>query len=199
MEIKKYYWIIFTILLITLLWSIRNKNKNNNNNKIKNGFNGLEEGFEDIETTEYKIEENKVKLSNLLGLLLDNQRFSNQIIIDHTLTSIRDLVEKNLKKISLDLKTILDITQTRIVSRYLLLNDIYFTSTKTTGEQDNTKIITFSRKIDFVKPKDIYDNNNGLGLGLGLSNLNQELIELNSFREQYHFNKNMYNMSKQLY
>ena len=168
----KYYWIIFTILLITLIWTVKN-------NKNLNKFNEIE-GFGDVEDSNYKIKENQVKLTNLLGLLLDNQGFANQIIIDHVLTSIRDLVEKNRKKISLDLKPILDITQSRIISRYLLLNDIYFTSGKTNLEQDNTKIITFSRKIDFVKPKDIYKNSD------------EELVELNSFREQYHFNKNMY-------
>lgn len=168
----KYYWIIFTILLITLIWTVKN-------NKNLNKFNEIE-GFDDVEDSNYKIKENQVKLTNLLGLLLDNQGFANQIIIDHVLTSIRDLIEKNRKKISLDLKPILDITQSRIISRYLLLNDIYFTSGKTNLEQDNTKIITFSRKVDFVKPKDIYKNSD------------EELIELNSFREQYHFNKNMY-------
>ena len=186
MEIKKYYWIIFTILLITLIWSIKN-----NKTKNSNGLEGFEEGFEDIENSESKIEKNKVKLTNLLGLLLDNQGFSNQIIIDHTLTSIRDLVEKNRKKISLDLKPILDITQTRIVSRYLLLNDIYFTSNKTNQEQDTTQIITFARKVEFIKPKEIYKTNI-----LASSNSNnssdEELLQLNSFREKYNFNKNMY-------
>jgi len=186
------YWIIFTILLITLIWSIKNNNSNNSNNKTKNSnnLNGLEEGFEDIENSEYKIEENKVKLTNLLGLLLDNQGFANQIIIDHTLTSIRDLVEKNRKKISLDLKPILDITQTRIVSRYLLLNDIYFTSNKTSQEQDTTQIITFARKVEFIKPKEIYKTN--ILPSSNSNNSNQELLQLNSFREKYHFNKNMY-------
>jgi hypothetical protein len=163
------YWIIFGIVFIALLWTIRKKN---DSMKL--------EGFEDLEEEDARIENAQVKLTSLLGLLLDNQGFSNQIIIDHKLTSIRDLVEKNRKKISLNLKPILDNNQYRIANRYLLLNDIYFTSGKTKIEQDDTKIITFARQTEFVKPKELYGD------------MNMEDLELNSFREQYHMNKNMY-------
>ena len=163
------YWIIFGIVFIVLLWTIRKKN---DSMKL--------EGFEDLEEEDVRIENAQVKLTSLLGLLLDNQGFSNQIIIDHKLTSIRDLVEKNRKKISLNLKPILDNNQYRIANRYLLLNDIYFTSGKTQIEQDGTKIITFARQTEFVKPKELYKD------------MNTEDSELNSFREQYHMNKNMY-------
>ncbi len=163
------YWIIFGIVFIVLLWTIKNKNQSS---KL--------EGFEDLEEEDAKIENSQVKLTTLLGLLLDNQGFANQIIIDHKLTSIRDLVEKNRKKISLNLKPILDNNQYRIANRYLLLNDIYFTSDKTQIEQDSTKIITFARQIEFVKPQELYKDSD------------IEDNELNSFREQYHLNKNMY-------
>jgi hypothetical protein len=162
------YWIIFGILFILLIWSIR---------KTSNTY---LEGFENIDEQEAKTEEDQVNLTKLLGLLLDNQGFANQIIIDHKLVSVRDLVEKNRKKINLNLKPILDNTQYRIANRYLLLNDIYFTSGKTQIEQDETKIITFSRQTEFIKPKELYINKD------------EEDQELNSFREFYHLNKNMY-------
>ncbi len=162
------YWIIFGIVFIVLLWTIRNKNQSNL------------EGFEDLEEEDAMIENAQVKLTTLLGLLLDNQGFANQIIIDHKLTSVRDLVEKNRKKISLNLKPILDNNQYRIANRYLLLNDIYFTTGKTQVEQDTTKIITFSRQTEFVKPKELYKNTT------------EEDTELNSFREKYLLTKNMY-------
>ena len=155
------YWIIFGIVFIVLLWTIGKQKQ------------ALQEGFEDIEDIEdenSRIENAQVKLTTLLGLLLDNQGFANQIIIDHKLTSVRDLVEKNRKKIRLNLKPILDNNQYRITNRYLLLNDIYFTSGKTQIEQDNTKIITFARQTEIVKPKELYKNTT------------EEDGELNSFR-----------------
>ncbi len=161
------YWIIFGILLIGLILSVRKNNK-------------YLEGFENISEEEANIENKKVKLTKLLGLLLDNQGFANQIIIDHSLTSVRDLVEKNRKKLNLNLKPILDNTQYRIVTRYLLLNDIYFTSGKTQIEQDETKVITFSRQTEFIKPKELYKSSD------------EEDNELNSFRKNYHLMKNMY-------
>ncbi len=164
---EKKYWIIFTILLIGLIWSVRKNNK-------------YLEGFENITEEEVNTENKKVKLTKLLGLLLDNQGFANQIIIDHSLTSVRDLVEKNRKKLNLNLKPILDNTQYRIVTRYLLLNDIYFTSGKTQIEQDETKVITFSRQTEFIKPKELYKSKD------------EEDNELNSFRQNYHLMKNMY-------
>jgi hypothetical protein len=163
------YWIIFGIVFIVLLWTIRKKNESLNL-----------EGFEDLEEENAIIENAQVKLTTLLGLLLDNQGFANQIIIDHKLISIRDLIEKNRKKINLNLKPILDNNQYRIANRYLLLNNIYFTSDKTQIEQDDTKIITFARQTEFVKPEELYKD------------MNTEDMELNSFREQYHMNKTMY-------
>jgi len=162
------YWVIFGVLLIGLIWSISKKN------------NTYLEGFEDIDEQEAQTEKKQVSLTKLLGLLLDNQGFANQIIIDHKLISIRDLVEKNRKKISINLKPILDNTQYRIVNRYLLLNDIYFTNGKTQIEQDETNIITFSRQLEFVKPKELYKNTT------------DEDVQLNSFRQYYHINKNTY-------
>jgi len=155
------YWILFGILLIGLIWSIRNKQLND--------IEGFENNDEDTEAE-------KVKLSELLGLLLDNQNFANQIIIDYNLRSVRDLVDKNKKNIDLNLKPILRNDQFRIVTRYLLLNDIYFT-----GEsQDLNRIITFSRQEKFVKPSEIYKNTS------------EEDAELNIFRENYYLDKTMY-------
>jgi hypothetical protein len=156
------YWILFGILLIGLVWSIRNKQLNDI------------EGFENEEIGDTEAE--KVKLSELLGLLLDNQNFANQIIIDYNLRSVRDLVDKNKKNIDLNLKPILRNDQFRIVTRYLLLNDIYFTG----KSQDLNRIITFSRQEKFVKPSEIYKNTS------------EEDTELNIFRENYHLDKTMY-------
>jgi hypothetical protein len=166
METKHKYWILFAILFIALIWTIKNKHQKE-----------IEEGFENNEYDYISdIEAARVQLSNLLGLLLDDQLFANQIIIDYNLISVRDLVEKNKKNISLNLKPILRNDQFRIITRYLLLNDIYFT-----GEtQDVNKIITFSRNKNFVKPKEIFDSS--------ITEINQ----LNEFRKNYHLNKMMY-------
>ncbi len=167
METKHKYWILFGILFIGLIWTIKNKHQKE-----------IEEGFANNNEYDYitDIEAARVELSNLLGLLLDDQLFANQIIIDYNLISIRDLVEKNKKNISLNLKPILRNDQFRIITRYLLLNDIYFT-----GEtQDTNKIITFSRNKKFVKPQEIFDSSV------------TENKQLNQFRKNYHLNKMMY-------
>jgi hypothetical protein len=159
------YWLLFGILLICLIWAVYLKK----NKEMENDYEGFQNEMEDTEAQ-------RVKLSTLLGLLLDDQSFANQIIIDYNLTSVRDLVEKNRKNIELNLKPILRNEQFRIVTRYLLLNDIYFTG----DTQDLNRIITFSRKEQFVKPSEIYNNKK------------EEDTELDIFRENYHINKIMY-------
>ena len=150
---RNIYFIIITILIIALIWAIFKKRRTDI------------EGFEDIIDDVAKKDALKVRLTELLGLLLDNQGYANQIIIDHNLTSVRELSEKNKKKIDLNLKPILSNEQFLIINRYLLLNDIYFTKEKNENEtkgdgteQSGTSIITFSRKEQFVKPKEIYQN-----------------------------------------
>lgn len=147
------YFIIIAILIIGLIWIVLKKRRSDI------------EGFEDIIDDVAKKDALKVKLTELLGLLLDNQGYANQIIIDHNLTSVRELSEKNKQKIDLNLKPILLNDQFRIITRYLLLNDIYFTKEKNENEakgngteQSGTNIITFSRKEQFVKPQDIYND-----------------------------------------
>jgi hypothetical protein len=168
MEIKHKYWILFSILLIGLIWSVKNKENED--------YQDYQEGFEN-EDDNIDTESEKVKLSTLLGLLLDNQNYANQIIIDYNLISVRDLVEKNVKNIELNLKPILRNDQFRIVTKYLLLNDVYFT-----GEtQDINKIVTFSRDKNFVNPKEIFK-----------TNISMEITELNNFRKSYHLRKMMY-------
>jgi len=167
METKHKYWILFSILFIALIWTIKNKHQKE-----------MEEGFANNNEYDYitDIEAARVQLSNLLGLLLDDQLFANQIIIDYNLISVRDLVEKNKQNITLNLKPILRNSQFKIITRYLLLNDIYFT-----GEsQDTNKIITFSRNKNFVKPQEIFDSSV------------TENKQLNEFRKNYHLNKMMY-------
>lgn len=167
METKHKYWLLFGILFIGLIWTIKNKHQKE-----------IEEGFENNEYDYISdIEAARVQLSNLLGLLLDDQIFANQIIIDYNLISVRDLVEKNKKNISLNLKPILRNDQFKIITRYMLLNDIYFTG----KSQDLNKIITFSRNKNFVKPQELFDNSRSL-----------ENKQLNEFRKNYHLNKMMY-------
>ena len=167
MDSKYKYWILIGILLIFLIIIVKNKNDNENENEDSE----IEEGFED------NTEDDRVKLSNLLGLLLDDQNFANQIIIDYNLTSVRDLVNKNVKNIDLNLKPILRTDQFAIVNRYLLLNDIYFTG----KEQNLNKIVTLSRAKSLVKPSEIYN-----------TDIKVETIQLDSFRQNYHLNKMMY-------
>ena len=159
------YWLLFIILLICLVWSIYLKK----NKEIEEDLEGFEGDMNDKEAQ-------RVKLSSLLGLLFDDQMFANQIIIDNNLTSVRDLVEKNRKNIELNLKPILRNEQFRIATRYLLLNDIYFTG----DSQDMNRIITFSIQEKFVKPSEIYKN------------ASEEDAELDIFRENYHMDKTMY-------
>ena len=159
------YWLLFIILLFCLVWSIYLKK----NKEIDEDYEGFENELEDKEAQ-------RVKLSSLLGLLFDDQMFVNQIIIDNNLTSVRDLVEKNRKNIELNLKPILRNDQFRIATRYLLLNDIYFTG----DSQDTNRIITFSRQEKFVKPSEIYKTSS------------EEDTELDVFRKNYHMNKTMY-------
>jgi hypothetical protein len=159
------YWLLFIILLFCLVWSIYLKK----NKEINEDYEGFENELEDKEAQ-------RVKLSSLLGLLFDDQMFANQIIIDNNLTSVRELVEKNRKNIELNLKPILRNDQFRIATRYLLLNDIYFTG----DSQDANRIITFSRQEKFVKPSEIYKNSS------------EEDTELDIFRKNYHMNKTMY-------
>lgn len=176
---QQQYWIICLILLVLFLWHVWFK-KPSKSLTIKENFQSNSSTtnpseFEDIldinETT-------RAKFIEILGLLLDNQGFANQIIIDHKLSSIRDLVRKNRRKINLKIKPILTQNQFKILNRYLLLRDIYFTSGKKLG--DETKSIQFARQVEFVKPKELYKNKE------------QENTELNSFREQYHLKKNEY-------
>ena len=164
MDSKYKYWILIGILFIFLIILVKNKHDKEDTE--------IEEGFED----NYE-EDEKVKLSNLLGLLLDDQNFANQIIIDYNLKSIRDLVDKNVKNIDLNLKPILRNDQFTIVNRYLLLNDIYFTG----KEQELNRIVTLSRAKSLVKPSEIYTND-----------ITFENKQLDSFRQNYHLNKMMY-------
>jgi hypothetical protein len=164
MDSKYKYWILIGILFIFLIILVKNKHDTEDTE--------IEEGFED----NYE-EDEKVKLSNLLGLLLDDQNFANQIIIDYNLKSIRDLVDKNVKNIDLNLKPILRNDQFTIVNRYLLLNDIYFTG----KEQELNRIVTLSRAKSLVKPSEIYTND-----------ITFENKQLDSFRQNYHLNKMMY-------
>ena len=113
-----------------------------------------------------------VKLTSLLGLLLDNQEFANAIIINNNLTSIRDLVEKNRKKIQLNITPILRNEQFRIVTRFLLLNDIYYTINPNNRDNEQ-RIITFARKEELVKPKELY------------TTPDEEDTQLGSFRKNF--------------
>ena len=81
METKHKYWILFSILFIALIWTIKNKHQKE-----------MEEGFANNNEYDYitDIEAARVQLSNLLGLLLDDQLFANQIIIDYNLISVID-------------------------------------------------------------------------------------------------------------
>ncbi len=168
MEIEKYkYWILFSILFIALIWTIGKRRES--------------EYFETFENENNPDNDNitMVKLTSLLGLLLDNQEFANTIIINNNLTSIRDLVEKNRKKIKLNLTPILRNEQFRIVTRYLLLNDIYYTINPNNPKNEE-RIILFSRKEELVKPKELYKTPD------------EEDAQLGSFRKNFHLNKNMY-------
>jgi hypothetical protein len=169
------YFIIITILIIALIWFVLKKRKT----EIEN--------FEDIIDDVAERDAKKARLTELLGLLLDNQGSANQIIIDHNLTSVRELSEKNKQKIDLNLRPILLNDQFRVITRYLLLNDIYFTKEKNENEsqgkgveQSGTKIISFSRQEKFVKPSEIYQN------------INDEHQELLNFRINYLLEKNIY-------
>ena len=168
MEIEKYkYWILFSILFIALIWTIGKKRE--------------AEYFETFENENKSDDTNiaMVKLTSLLGLLLDNQEFANAIIINNNLTSIRDLVEKNRKKIKLNLTPILRNEQFRVVTRFLLLNDIYYTINPN-DKKNEERIITFSRKEELVKPKELYKTPD------------EEDAQLGSFRKNFHLNKKMY-------
>ena len=169
------YFIIITILIIALICFVLKKRKT----EIEN--------FENIIDDVAKTDAKKSRLTELLGLLLDNQGYANQIIINHNLTSVRELSEKNKQKIDLNLKPILLNDQFRIITRYLLLNDIYFTRSKNENEskgrgveQTGTKIISFSRQEKFVNPKEIYQNRD------------DELKELLNLRINYLLEKNIY-------
>ena len=167
-EIEKYkYWILFSILFIALIWTIGKKRE--------------AEYFETFENEDTSYDTNiaMVKLTSLLGLLLDNQEFANSIIIINQLTSIRDLVEKNRKKIKLNLTPILRNDQFKVVTRFLLLNDIYYTINQNNRENEQ-RIITFARNEELVKPKELYKTPA------------EEDAQLGSFRKNFHLTKNMY-------
>ncbi len=166
MEFEKYkYWILFSILFIALIWTIGKKRE--------------AEYFETFVNENVDIEIEMVKFTSLLGLLLDNQEFANAIIINNKLTSVRDLVEKNRKKIKLNLTPILRNDQFRVVTRFLLLNDIYFTINPN-DKKNEERIIAFSRKEELVKPKELYKT------------ADEEDAQIGSFRKNFHLNKTMY-------
>lgn len=159
---QSYYWIIIGLLIIGLIWS-KYKPKYRNNLENSNEI----EGF-------YSEDDDNQKLSELLGLLLDNQTVANQILIDFKIKSISDLATKNLERINLQLKPILLTEQYQVILKYLLLRDIYFIG------KNSKQIVNFARSTNLIQPDKLYQQ----------KSLQQE--QLQKFRQQYHLNKNVY-------
>jgi len=158
---QTYYWIIIGLLIIGLVWSKYRKRG--------------DLAVEDSAVEGFLSEENdKQKLSELLGLLLDNQTIANQILIDFKIKSISDLATKNRERIQLKLKPILQSDQYQIILKYLLLRDVYFIG------QPSTQIIKFARNPQPIQPDKLF------------SQKNLQAAQLQKFRHRYHLDKNLY-------
>jgi len=158
--------IIIVIIVILIIKSIQKYRRNK-----KEGFQNKSDNREEDETVSRK------EFVKLLGLLLDDVKFANQIIINNNIFSFEELIKQNREKVKLNVKPIIDGSDLERVQRFLDLRDIYFTIQKNNNYQEIIDLALSSQKIE---PSRIYQDRQ------------IENNQLNSFRKHYYLRKYLY-------